>query len=61
MLSSLAIPHTITTIDGDDSFKEINQRSQLKTFPQVFIDGELIGGYDELSELKASGHLEEMR
>lgn len=61
MLRSLAIPYIVKTIDNDDSFKAINQRSELKTFPQVFIDGDLIGGYDALSDLHSSGQLEALR
>ncbi|MFL0746103.1 MAG: DUF296 domain-containing protein [Prochlorococcus sp.] len=61
MLRSLAIPYIVKTIDNDDSFKAINQRSELKTFPQVFIDGEFIGGYDALSDLHSSGQLEVLR
>ncbi|HGY5536899.1 MAG TPA: PCC domain-containing protein [Prochlorococcus sp.] len=61
MLRSLAIPYIVKTIDNDDSFKAINQRSELKTFPQVFIDGDLIGGYDALSDLHSSGQLEVLR
>ena len=61
MLRSLAIPYIVKTIDNDDSFKAINQRSELKTFPQVFIDGDLIGGYDALSDLHSSGQLGALR
>ena len=61
MLRSLAIPYIVKTIDNDDSFKAINQRSELKTFPQVFIDGDFIGGYDALSDLHSSGQLEVLR
>ena len=31
----------------------------MRTFPQVFIDGELLGGYDDLASLHASGKLEQ--
>jgi glutaredoxin 3 len=30
------------------------------TVPQIFIDGESIGGYDELSELDRAGRLDEL-
>ena len=61
MLRSLSIPHTVKSIDNDASFKEFNHLSELNSFPQVFIDGELIGGYDELSKMHASGQLETLR
>ena len=31
------------------------------TFPQVFIDGTVIGGYDDLTALHATGELETLR
>ena len=34
--------------------------SRFPTFPQVFINGELIGGSDVVEELLASGELQEM-
>ncbi|ABM78497.1 PCC domain-containing protein [Prochlorococcus marinus] len=61
MLRSLSIPHTVKSIDNDASFKEFNHLSELNSFPQIFIDGELIGGYDELSKMHASGQLETLR
>ena len=33
----------------------------MSTFPQVFVDGQLIGGYDDLTTLHASGELEALR
>ena len=33
----------------------------LSTHSQVFIDGELLGGYDDLASLHASGKLEQLR
>ena len=40
---------------------EMLERSQGRwTVPEIFIDGELIGGFDELRALDASGRLDEM-
>ncbi len=58
MLRSLSIPHTVKSIDNDASFKEFNHLSELNSFPQIFIDGDLIGGYEALSNLHSSGKLE---
>jgi glutaredoxin len=33
----------------------------MRTFPQVFIDGTAIGGYDDLTALHAAGELETLR
>ncbi len=57
ILRSTDIPHMISIIDSEDKFKEFQSRSELSTFPQIFIDGKLIGGYESLSELHTSGKL----
>lgn len=36
---------------------ELAQRTGLMTFPQIVVDGETVGGLDELRELDASGRL----
>ena len=51
LLERLSIPHRLETIESDDRFEAFRQRSGLKTFPQVFIDGEVVGGYDDLAQL----------
>ena len=35
------------------------ERSGRRSVPQVFIDGEAIGGYDDLANLNASGELDQ--
>ena len=53
-----------TEIDvGEDpaNLMQMLERSQgRKTVPEIFIDGELIGGFDELRELGNSGKLDEL-
>ncbi len=61
MLSSLEIPHRVTTIEDDDAFRAVQKRSGSSTFPQVFVDGASIGGYDALFELHAAGSMEQLR
>ena len=51
LLERLAIPHRLETIESDDRFEAFRQRSGMNTFPQIFIDGEVLGGYDELAEI----------
>ena len=42
-------------------YDEMLERSQGRwTVPEIFIDGELIGGFDELRALEASGRLDGM-
>ena len=43
-----------------EKYREMLERSEGRwTVPEIFIDGELIGGYDDLMALEASGQLDE--
>ena len=57
MLRTLQIPHNIKVIENDNDFKALNRKTNYSNFPQIFIDGEFIGGYSDLAELHASGKL----
>ena len=61
ILRTLDLPHTVTTINDDAAFQAVQQRSGMTTFPQVFIDGSAIGGYDKLAAMQAAGELEALR
>ena len=37
---------------------EMIERSGRNTVPQIFIDGEAVGGYDDIAALDASGELD---
>ncbi len=39
---------------------ELASRTGMMTFPQVLIDGELLGGYAEVQEAMESGRLDEL-
>ena len=44
-----------------DKYDEMLDRSQGRyTVPEIFIDGDLIGGFDDLRALEASGRLDEI-
>ncbi len=60
LLESSDLNYKIISVDSDSSFEKIKKRSGHRTFPQIFIDGEFVGGYEELSELKASRKLENL-
>jgi glutaredoxin 3 len=46
-------------IDGSrELMREMLQRSQRRTVPQIFIDDFHVGGYDDLAELNAFGKLD---
>ena len=61
LLRTLALPHRTDTINSDEDFQRWQARSGMTTFPQIFVDGDLIGGYDDLTTLHASGELEAFR
>jgi predicted DNA-binding protein with PD1-like motif/glutaredoxin len=61
ILRTLGIPHQVTTISGDAAFGALEQRTGSGLLPQVFIDGQFIGGYDELADLQGRGGLERLR
>lgn len=43
---------------GGEPEREMVERAGLRTVPQIFIDGESIGGYDALATLNATGDLD---
>jgi len=61
LLSANEIPYSIKSIINDDDFHALKKRTGLSTFPQVFIDGHLLGGYATLAQLKANGKLQDLR
>ncbi|MFM7634787.1 MAG: PCC domain-containing protein [Cyanobacteriota bacterium] len=61
LLRTLAIPHLVERVESQEQADRIQQLSGRTTFPQVFIDGEPVGGYDALVDLHGSGHLEALR
>ena len=61
ILRTLDLPHNVTTVKNDAAFQAVQQRSGMTTFPQVFIDGSVIGGYDDLAAMQAAGELDALR
>ena len=43
-----------------DSRRELVNITGLTTFPQIVIDGQTIGGFEELRDAASSGHLAEL-
>ena len=61
LLTKKGIPFEEIDATGNPSLREeIKQRSGQHTVPQIFIDGESIGGFAELSDLEVCGELDEM-
>ncbi len=52
LLDSRGFSYTETDVSSDDAKRrEMVERSQRRTVPQIFIDGKSIGGYVELAQL----------
>ena len=50
LLDSLSIPYKAIFIENDQDFQKVNSISNHNTFPQIFLDDNFFGGYDELSK-----------
>ncbi len=61
ILNRNKVPHLINHINNDDDFNLLKQKSNNSTFPQLFFDGQFIGGYDELINIVDSGKIETLR
>jgi len=61
MLNSLGVPfETINILDDSDMRQGIKEYSNWPTIPQVYINGEFIGGSDIMMELYQKGELQQM-
>lgn len=59
LLDRKRVDYTLYDVDREPGLRrEMQTRSQRRTVPQIFIDGQPIGGYDELSQLDRSGRLD---
>ena len=61
LLRTLGIPHQVRLVTTPEERAVMEQRSGRSSLPQVFIDGQAIGGYDALAELHGQGALEPLR
>lgn len=61
MLRTLGIPHGVQLADDEHIRQEVAERSGSGSMPQVFIDGQPIGGYDALADLHGRGALDHLR
>ena len=62
LLNNWDIDYSEVAIDtGDSGLKEFRDATQgARTVPQILIDGKLIGGFSELTELHMGGELDEL-
>ena len=58
LLQAKGLPYEEINVSADiDVMQEMIQRSGNRSVPQIFIDGEPVGGFVELSQLHAEGGL----
>lgn len=48
------------THNADEREREMRQRSDRTSVPQIFIDGQHIGGYDDMAALSRTGELDRL-
>jgi monothiol glutaredoxin len=61
MLNSFGVPfHTIDVLDDNEIRQGIKEYSTWPTIPQVYINGQFVGGSDILMELYQKGELQQM-
>ena len=59
LLAKKGVGYRELNIEGNREYmREMLQRSQRRTVPQIFIDDYHVGGYDDLAELNAFGKLD---
>ena len=60
-LADCGLPFTaINVLQDPEIFEHLPRYADWPTFPQIYIDGELVGGCDIVLELHASGELKAM-
>lgn len=61
LLSSRQIPFTEIRVDlNPDQLQEMIRLTQKRTVPQIFINDQPIGGYDDLAALTKAGKLDSL-
>lgn len=61
ILNTLGVPYeTVNVLDDYEIRQGIKEYSQWPTIPQVYVNGEFVGGSDILIELYQKGELQEM-
>jgi glutaredoxin 3 len=57
LLKQRNIPFEEIDVSEDSARMALKQRTGWRTVPQIFLDEELVGGYQELAAIDASGEL----
>jgi glutaredoxin 3 len=60
LLNKKGIEFTEISVSGDTAlWDEMEQKSGRNTVPQIFINGESVGGYDDIAALDRQGELDQ--
>ena len=61
LFTKMNVPfHTVDVISNPELRRSLPEYSKWPTFPQIFIDGNLIGGSDIAQEMYKSGELQKL-
>ncbi|MDO9407659.1 glutaredoxin 3 [Patulibacter sp.] len=61
LLDKRGLPYEEVNLGRDPETRaELAQKTGMMTFPQILIDEQLVGGFDELSAADKSGRLKEL-
>ncbi|MAZ40318.1 MAG: glutaredoxin 3 [Legionellales bacterium] len=61
LLDAKGVSYDEILIDTDDAARaEMMEKSGRRTVPQIFIDGQSVGGFDDLYALDKAGKLDDM-
>jgi glutaredoxin 3 len=55
LLQSKGLP--FEEIVSDSNKEDVKEKNSYSTFPQIFVDGELLGGYDNLTQYITKNNL----
>lgn len=62
LLDAKGVDFTEHDVTGDDAAREalLQKSNGMRTVPQIFINGQHVGGYDNLYELEQKGELDKL-
>ena len=63
LLTQRGVSYDVEMIDdwSDEQWDQFAKKSGMKTVPQIYVDGQLIGGYTQLAEVDAKDQLASLK
>jgi glutaredoxin 3 len=63
LLGDRGIPYEEVHLSDDDdqAWDDLYERSKMKTVPQIFVDGKILGGYTELAAVDSRDQLASLK